>query len=108
MSDNLKKCLGKLEMIANIKSKTLRARVLADFFDECLFSAIREVLINLVEGNIPIPPNHKATIRRHKKTILTIANNPPKRFRKQLVVQTGGFLHIVVPAIAAALASYLR
>ena len=108
MSENLKTCLGKLIVLSHIKHKNERLRILSTIIDQCLYNAIREIAINAVHGNIKLSPPQKQKLRKHKKIILTLAKPNNTKLNKKLALQSGGFLPILVPAVAAFLGSILK
>jgi len=108
MSENLKKCFGKLLVLSRIKSKHERCRVLAEIVDDCLHKALKEIAVNTVNGNIKLTPRERRKLYKYKKLILTMAKNKAKKRHRKIVVQSGGFLPMLVPAVAALLGSILR
>ena len=108
MSENLRKCFPKLEVLAQIKSKKSRRQTLSAMSDDSLYHAIKEIISNLLQKNIKLTRNQRRSLSRCKKTIVTIAKHKGKANRKHIVVQSGGFLHILIPAVAAVLGSVLN
>lgn len=62
--------------------------------------SISEVALNLLKKNIPVNPQTKARLAKHKKDITYIASKGPRAKRKKILVQRGGsFLPLVLSAV---------
>ena len=104
----LQECLPVLKVIASVKSPALRKQVLQDATRnpetlKCLYIALHELAVNTVQGHIPLRTKDKQKLRRsrqatHIKTLATPSNRYNKR---RLVVQSGGWLPIVLPIAGA-------
>lgn len=105
MSCNLRNCIQKLELIANIKDKKLRNAVLLYFRkSKCLFKALREIAQNYKKANIPLTITQKRRLAQHRKVIQGLTKKPiTKRLKAKLVSQSGGFLPIIIPLVTSIL-----
>lgn len=105
MSDNLKFCLKKLSLIADVKDDKLRKILLRDVScNNDIFQAIREIAVNTVNKNVPLSDSEKKLLRKYKRVLQQLALPSKTRFTKKkqtkLVVQSGGFLSILLPIVA--------
>ena len=108
MSGNLNKCLTKLKFISSVKSESLRKKLLESMSDECLFKALNEIAINYSKGNIKLNPHQKRKMRKYEPIIRRLSRkNNKNSIKKRLIKQSGGFLPIILPAIASILTSLI-
>src|SRR5277367_3373350 len=109
MSSNLKKCMQKLIIISKIKNPSIRKKVLLSLYDECLYKAFYEIAANTVSKNIPLKRREKNLLKKHKIILQKLAcYTKSKKRRKTLVAQSGGgFLSILIPAIASIITSLI-
>ena len=108
MSKNLNKCFSKLKFIASVKNDFLRKKLLQSMSDECLFKALNEIAINYSKGNIKLTSNQKRRMRKHEKLIRKLSRkNNKSSYKKSLIKQSGGFLPIILPAVASILTSLI-
>jgi hypothetical protein len=109
MSLNLKKCMRQLQLIAAIKNPKTREAVLKDFScNKCLYKALREIARNTIKRNVPLRAEHKLKLRRYAPLIKQLACKKLKKPRRtRAVIQSGGFLPVLIPIIASILADNL-
>lgn len=109
MSENLKKCFPKLQTISAIKNEKMRKKVLQDLCDDCIYKALHEVAVNLFNKNIKLSNAQKQKLRKNKGLLMKLSKKTfNKKERKKLVSQSGGFLPIIVPTLAAILTSLIK
>lgn len=109
MSENLRKCFPKLETISVIKSTKMRNKVLQDICDDCMYKAFHEIAINLFNKNIKLSATQKKKLCKSKKLLLKLSKKTSnKKERKKLVSQSGGFLPVLIPTLAAILTSLIK
>lgn len=109
MSKNLKKCMNKLNFLASIKNDTLRKKILKSISDECLFKAINEIAKNYNTGNIKIHPIKRNKMKKFDRLIKKLGNDKIKKStRRRLMLQSGGFLPILIPALTSILTSLIN
>jgi hypothetical protein len=96
---NILNCLRELEELssANIKE---RKRLLSTFND-CVIDAISELALNCLKGNIPLKSCDFKKLKKYQN-ILRIISQPNKvTTRRNILIQKGGFLNILVgPALS--------
>lgn len=108
MSKNLNYCIEKLKLISKISDPKLRKKVLLNLYDECLYKALHEVAVNTVKSKVPLSTKQKKQLIKYKINIQKLAcPTKIKNKRKRLVLQSGGFLPILIPAIASILTSLI-
>jgi len=101
--------MEKLKIISKIRDSQLRKRVLSEIADDCLYKALHEIAVNTVKRNVPLSRPAKISLRKYKFHIQNLARKTKDRKqRKSLVVQSGGFLPILIPAVAAILGSLIN
>jgi hypothetical protein len=108
MSQNLQHCMNKLKVISLIKNETVRKKVLNDLYDNCLYKALNEIATNTVNKKVSLNSKQKQSLKKYKTNIHKLSTfTKSKRKRKNLVVQSGGFLPFIIPAVASILTSLL-
>jgi hypothetical protein len=109
MSENLQNCIRELTLISQIKDPRLRKSVLKDFsLSRCLYKSLHEIAINTVNKTVPLSDTQKKELKPHKETLKKLAcKTRGKKKRAELVVQSGGFLPILIPTISAIIASII-
>jgi hypothetical protein len=105
MSINLRKTLRQLELISRIKRPQVRRAVLSDIScQDCYYKALREIVLNAAKGNVPLSKVQKGKLRRYKQQIKAIISpRKSKKLRSQAVIQSGGWLPILLPVITSIL-----
>jgi len=105
MSLTLTKYLNTLQFIASIKDKKVRSGVLKQYSSLKDFQkALREVAENTVKKNVPLDANQKKKLKPHRKALLEfLSNNKSKKLSRKKVIQSGGFLPILLPIILSLL-----
>jgi len=77
-----------------------------------LIKCICDCTLNVLKGNVRVPPKQKSKLKRHKKALRDLAKKKVSLKRKRQIIQKGGFLapllSAVVPAIASLLTGFSR
>ena len=98
MSKNLKHCIKELQYVSNIKCNKTK-QVMLKYISENMkiYLALREIAVNLIKGNINIDNKTKFKLRKHKNSIINLANKKrlTKSKRKKLIVQSRGWMWII-------------
>src|SRR5882757_1773832 len=108
ISASLRKSLPLLKGISTL-NETKRKNVLSQIGkDETIYNALREIAHNTIKGNVKLNNTQKQKLQRHKKTLksLCLKCKCAKR-RQKLVVQSGGFLPFLIPAVASLVSSII-
>jgi len=109
MSDNLRACLLILKAISRIKNYKARQKILNEFNgEECIYKAIKEMAVNVVNGNIKLSRIQRTKLAKYKSFIKEAAKPTNSKLkRKRVIVQSGGFLPYLVPVVLSLLSSIL-
>ncbi|XP_033111239.1 uncharacterized protein LOC117112281 [Anneissia japonica] len=76
--------------------------------DKELVTTICECAMNVLKGSVPITAAHKKKLSRHKKNLRDISNKKISAIKgKQILIQKGGFLGLVLKPILQTLGSLL-
>lgn len=96
-----------LELLSHINNKKTRFLVLKDLnkvLKKDIFSSLSEICQNIIEGNIKFSKTDKIKLRKYKELIVDIANKPKNPVKQHnLLVQSGGFVHFILPVVATLL-----
>ena len=108
MSENLQHCYRLFKIILEIKNKSARDYLLKNTYCDPVFRALVELARN--SQNLPLNREQKRKLKRHRKllTELVSAENKPIRKKKQLYIQSGGALNILIPALATIISSLIN
>jgi len=106
MSSSLKKYLNQLKFFVGIKNKNVRDQILKQWCnDDNFFNAVKEIVENTMKKTLPIKARERRMLKKYKNTLSEfIKPSIPKRKRKKLVIQSGGFLPILIPILTSFLA----
>ena len=100
ISKNLKHYLILLEHLTDIKNKPLRLKLVRWFSKNDNFNqAIREISLNIANGNLQLGTTMKRKLRPYAKLIVKLSGANDTNSRRKLVNQSGGYLNIALPAI---------
>lgn len=93
-------CLPTIKKIAKCRSLKRRIELLNEARD-CIFHAISEISLNVLNGNISLTPYRRNKLKNHKNKIRKIAlKTTPLAEKKKLIIQSGGFLpSLLIPSI---------
>ena len=68
---------------------------------DCFFEAIYEIINNIYLENIKLPNTERNQLKKFLKVINKIHKHPKQKLtRRKLIVQSGGFLPIILPIVA--------
>lgn len=110
ISDDLKDCLPIMELLMKIKRPKLRQDFLCDQFKQNpkIYKAVHEIVTNLVHKNIPLDTSTKQRLRRHKRNIVDLVHDKNKKRHRTHLIQSGGYLHYIIPAVLSLLSTLLK
>jgi len=110
VSNSLRKSFPLLKMTANM-SKDNRQRILKEIGgDETVYNALHEIAYNTIKGNYKLPITHSKKLKRYNPLLeefCVTKNKSCSKKRKQLIEQSGGFLPILIPALATIISSII-
>lgn len=111
MSESLKKTLNFLQALTRVKDRDSREVVLKHLGDDkILYDALSEIARNYLKGNINLSTSQSKKIKRHSKVLKELCckkNRKCAKKRKELLVQSGGFLPILIPAVASIISAII-
>jgi len=89
------KCFNALKKL-NSLNENIQKGVIAKCKPE-IIDAISEIALNCCEGTIPLSKKHHIFLKKYKKALWLLANpKVPIRDRKEVLIQKGGFLPILL------------
>ncbi len=100
-----------LKVVSRLPDKS-RKIVLNDLSeDQTVYDALSEIAHNTIKGNVKLKKSQSKKLKHHSnvlKQLCCLKNKKNIQKRKKLVVQSGGFLPILIPSIAALLGSLIK
>ena len=111
--DSIEKCKSELQRLKKSKSIKDRRKNLREA-DECLIDAISEISKNFLVGNLELSKNKKRNLEKIKKlkkfknSLEFISSQRPVEERREKIIQSGGFLNILIPATLLLLRSIIK
>lgn len=97
MSELIKRNLPIMKRLRRIGDKKRR-----QFVRQCdadFLNCISECCENLLKGNVPLTDRQMKTLRSKKQDLRTVAKKSTPLKTKRKIVQKGGFLNLLLPAI---------
>lgn len=94
-----------LKLLAKPDSK-YRKLILAKA-DRNLVQAICESIHNVLVGNIPVSDSDKQNLKRFRKTLHALLKKSSLASKKKILIQKGGFLEFLIPAVVSGIASII-
>ena len=95
-----------LKVLSKCK-KNLRNGIIMNSDKEQIYT-LCECILNLLHGNINISEDQFNQLKPYKHTFRKILNNKEKlKSKKKLIVQKGGFLEILLPAVISGLSAII-
>lgn len=102
-----KKDVGHLRIL-NACSPPLRKDLLKKF-PKSIINCISECCLNTLKGNVPLNTKQKKTLSRHKHTLRLLADKKISVNKKRnVLIQKGGFLNILLPAALSVLTALIH
>jgi hypothetical protein len=102
MSKTLKKFSPYLRVLqkssSNVRNKLMKKHCSPDFI-RCICECAKNVLV----GNVPLSPEHKRRLKRHKLSLRKLALKKTSLAAKKKIVQSGGFLGALLGPIVKVL-----
>jgi hypothetical protein len=87
-------------------SKKIRKAILQNSNKE-LLDAITECILNVLNGNIHIDEKFKEKLKPHSKLLRKIIETKNLKKKRALLVQKGGFLQYLIPALVSGVATII-
>jgi hypothetical protein len=86
-------------------SKPGVAKAIIEKGDKDLILCLSEIALNVLKGNVPLRPQHKAKLCKHKTALRTLVKKSTSIKGKRRILQRGGFLGAVLAPLLGGLAS---
>lgn len=93
-----------------VKLKRLSPKERKQFFKTCSRDSVTRVcecIKNVLNANLKLKPSHLRKLSRHKQTLRALALKKTSLVRRKKLLQTGGFLSLLIPALIPAITSLL-
>ena len=102
------KCKTELYNISKTSNKEERDLLLKRL-DDCVIDAISEISKNCLIDKIPLTQCNFKKIKEYKSTIRELSKkNIPRENKREIIVQQGGFLNILIPSVLSLLANVIE
>ncbi|MDI9312901.1 MAG: hypothetical protein QM535_22010 [Limnohabitans sp.] len=110
MSTTLLKYMNALKFISSIKNEKVRKAVLKEFSKkDDFYAALQEIAENTVKKVIPIKPRDKKKLHPFKSDITCFLKNyKSKATKRKKVIQSGGWLNILIPTLFSLLPQLMK
>lgn len=73
---------------------------------ESQITLLREIIVNLLIGNLPLSGNNKSKLKKYKKKLRNLNNNSLSLASKRAIIQSGGGTFLI-PILSTFLSSAL-
>ena len=94
-----------LTLLSKAKKKRRRQKLI-DLADNSEIQAICEIVYNILGGRLPLKPEQKKKLKRHRVALRNIVDRSKSvKKKKKILQQSGGFLSAVLPLVVSALGS---
>lgn len=110
MSYTLRQYLNLLKVISDLKDTKVRKNLLrAVKNDKQFFRATKEIMQNVLHGNIPLDKPQLKKLQKYKRVIRKLScSHINCKKRSSLIVQSGGALSILVPLVVSLLQTLIK
>ena len=78
-------------------SKKIRSKILKSS-NKDLIKAIKECIINTLNGNIKLSDREKKLLQKHKYLLRKLLRNKFVGTNRKILIQNGGFLQVLLPS----------
>lgn len=76
--------------------------------DDEFIKSIIEIVLNVLRGNVKLCPKLEKALKKYKNTMRKlICLKTPLKQKRQLLVQKGGFLSILLPSLISGVLSHI-
>jgi len=103
MSQRLKEIHKELTKLKRL-SNTGRKKFLKSCNKDCI-NKICECIKNVLNSNLKIKPVHLRRLKRHRQTLRVLASKKTSLVNRKRLLQKGGFIGALLPALIPAIAS---
>jgi len=111
MNERFTKCVNHLDFIRGLPKKARKVALAKLSCDSCYYKSIKEIAKNIVKQNIKL--KNLKVIKTHWKNIVDISGvrkikKRNKKTRRNLVIQSGGWIWSVLPVVISLLGSLIK
>ena len=103
--EKLKRNLDILKVLSKCK-KSLRTGIIQGG-DRDLIITLCECVLNLLNGNINISQQEHSKLKKYKNSLRKLLEKKNLKEKKKILIQKGGFLEILLPAIISGLSTII-
>ena len=110
ISTSLRKTLPVLKIVSKLNNKNKRSVLNQLGGEKKIFNALHEIAHNTLNGNLKLKKNQINKLRPHRKVLENLcvpSSRKCSKKRKKLIVQSGGFLPILIPALTSILSAII-
>lgn len=79
-------------------SKKEQKKILKNKSDKKIIEVIKDIILNLLKGHIQLTEKEKKELKKYKYTLRKIINTKPVCRSREIIVQKGGFLPVLIPS----------
>ena len=103
---NVENHLNKLKLIGDCKPRI--RKIIIENADKGLILVINECVKNFLMGNVKLNDELMTKIKKYKKIIRNFSNQDCQKRKKEILVQKGGFLPLLIPTIISVISSLIK
>ena len=97
---SIRKCEHLLRVLQTAKPGLKKSII--KYGDKRLITAISEIILNSLSGNLVLSRSLVQKLRRHKQKLREIASHTISQKKKKKILQTGGFLSLILSTLLGA------
>ena len=104
VSKSLNKALPVLRIVSKLNKRNKRSVLNQLGGEKTVFNALHEIAYNTLNGNLKLKKNQIRKLRPHRKVLENLclpSSRKCSKRRKKLIIQSGGFLPILIPALTS-------
>jgi hypothetical protein len=97
-----------IDVLKVLKNKPKLRKAIVSASSKELILALCEIIANVLSGNVKLSPSEKQKIQKYNSVLRKLVDKSTKvRAKKQLILQKGGFLPVILGPALTILASVL-
>jgi hypothetical protein len=103
--DKVLNCVKELHQLSKTKNPKQKEKLIKEA-QACVINAISEIAKNCLLGNIPLTSCSYKQLAKYQKVLRAISKKSASiKRRKDLIIQNGGFLSLLIPPALSLIAS---
>ena len=101
----MRACLELFKSSCKCKKKKKGGKLMKQL-EDCLITALQEISINTLKGNVELSKQQKRNLSKYKKALMRLSkHSTPRSVKRRIINQRGGgILSILLPTLVAAVA----